>query len=131
VLAGICIQILNAQVAVGCRGLHKSASAASAVLSSLGCHAMDMPPSAGRKEQHALATPAPHNSTHLQVAEMLDCAFYDQSKFLEGGWVDGLKYEDEILDLLRVSHPVSLCFRFQKGLMCLHETPGWSLQSAL
>jgi hypothetical protein len=34
---------------------------------------------------------------------MLDCAFYDQSKFLEGGWVDSLKYEDEILDLLRVS----------------------------
>ena len=33
---------------------------------------------------------------------MLDCAFYDQCKFLEGGWVDGLKYEDEILDLLRV-----------------------------
>jgi hypothetical protein len=42
----------------------------------------------------------------VQVAEMLDCAFYDQSKFLEGGWVDGLKYEDEILDLLQVIHPV-------------------------
>lgn len=33
---------------------------------------------------------------------MLDQAFYDQSKFLDGGWVDGLKYEDEVLDLLQV-----------------------------
>lgn len=50
--------------------------------------------------------PTPLDMTHLQVAEMLDSAFYDQSKFLEGGWVDGLKYEDEILDLLQVTHPV-------------------------
>jgi hypothetical protein len=34
---------------------------------------------------------------------MLDAAFYDQSKYLEGGWVDALKYEDEVLDLLQVS----------------------------
>ena len=41
-------------------------------------------------------------SCMLQVKAMLDEAWYDQRKFAEGGWVTGLKYEDEIQDLLRV-----------------------------
>lgn len=40
---------------------------------------------------------------------MLDQAYYDQAKFLEGGWVDGLKYEDEVLDLLQVKSMRCLC----------------------
>lgn len=41
-----------------------------------------------------------------QVAEVMDRGYYDNQYFLDGGWVDGLKYEDEVLDLLNVRlHP--------------------------
>lgn len=36
-----------------------------------------------------------------EVAAMLDSGFFDQKDYLQGGWVDGLKYEDEVLDLLQ------------------------------
>lgn len=36
----------------------------------------------------------------------MDRGYYDNQYFLDGGWVDGLKYEDEVLDLLNVRlHP--------------------------
>ena len=47
----------------------------------------------------------------LQVKAMLDEAWYDQRKFAEGGWVTGLKYEDEIQDLLRVCETFSMDHR--------------------
>ncbi len=33
---------------------------------------------------------------------MLDAAWFDQSQYADGGWVTGLKYEDEVLDMLQV-----------------------------
>lgn len=41
----------------------------------------------------------------------MDRGYYDNQFFLDGGWVDGLKYEDEVLDLLNVRlhpHPTPL-----------------------
>jgi len=52
---------------------------------------------------------------HPQVKEMLDQAFFDQKKYAQGGWVTGLKYEDEILDLLRVRILCVGCASFRKA----------------
>lgn len=35
-----------------------------------------------------------------EVTEMLDQGFYDQKDYLNGGWVDGLLYQDEVEDKL-------------------------------
>ena len=32
---------------------------------------------------------------------MLDEGVFDMARFAEGGWVDGLKYEDEVEELLK------------------------------
>ena len=47
--------------------------------------------------------PHPHPHTHvgMQVAAMLDEGVFDMARFAEGGWVDGLKYEDEVEELLK------------------------------
>ena len=39
--------------------------------------------------------------TRAEVEELLDSGVYDMERFLEGGWVDGLKYEDEVNDLIK------------------------------
>jgi len=43
---------------------------------------------------------AARGKTVQEVEELIDQGHYDNQKFLDGGWVDGLKYEDEVLDSL-------------------------------
>ena len=44
--------------------------------------------------------------TPEEVKSFLDLGVFDNQLFLDGGWVDGLKYEDEVLsDLKKRTHP--------------------------
>ena len=37
----------------------------------------------------------------LQVEAMLNAGIFDMQKYVDGGWVTALKYEDEVLDDLK------------------------------
>ena len=39
--------------------------------------------------------------TFQEVAALLEEGVYDMKRFLEGGWVTALKYEDEVLEDLK------------------------------
>ena len=48
------------------------------------------------------AASSPHRSfTFQEVAALLEEGVYDMKRFLEGGWVTALKYEDEVLEDLK------------------------------
>ena len=37
----------------------------------------------------------------LQVKEMLDAGIFDMQQYVDGGWITGLKYDDEVLEDLK------------------------------
>ena len=41
--------------------------------------------------------PLPITEYFQELSALLDEGVYDMERFLEGGWVTGLKYEDEVL----------------------------------
>lgn len=40
-------------------------------------------------------------ASNPQVRELLDAGIYDVAQLASGGWLDGLKYEDELIDDLK------------------------------
>ncbi len=44
---------------------------------------------------------AARGKTEQEVKDLLEAGVYDNTQLLAGGWLDGLKYEDEVIEDLK------------------------------